>query len=868
MNATKTPRSFTGRAMTRKTHWTVHAGDIASKWIITIGGIGAIVAVSVVMLFLAWVAFPLFLPASSDLQGEYAQPWSQDSGNVVHMSIDEDQMIGWVLYRNGVIESFQVEDGSVLSSQTLFEGKTISAKSILPGVERVVFGFDDGDAAIGDIRFELEFLDEEAMSDELQSLAVNESAPFREGIAARIPNGQFRYKRLAVEFNDAFSVSEGQAIRLLQHSINPAGMAFASLSEDGRLTLNRVREQTNFMTGKTVFRTTSSSLPYEPRPEAGLPMAVLITGLGDNVYTLWRDGVLMRFDARDMNAIVLAETLNVLPDGAEAVTAHAFLIGQKTLLIGDSEGGLGAWFRVRREGVSTPDESVLVNAHRFTPGEAAVTSLSASQRGRVAAVGYADGRIRLVHVTSEKNMTELAAPNGQPVERLKLASKEDGLFAVAGDEAYRWSIDPRHPEATLKAIFGKVWYEGYAEPMFVWQSSSGTDDFEPKYNLIPLIFGTVKATLYSMLFAMPLAILAAIFTSEFLNPRTKSLFKPTIELMASLPSVVLGFMAALVFSNWVENFLPAVICFAVTLPLSCLVGAYLYQLLPEPLYLRLIRFRLLFLMIALPLGFYAAIAFGPAVESLFFAGDIMRWLDGQIGTGTGGWMFLLLPLSAMAAFYALSRWVNPWFRQATSRLNRAQMAMADLARFAVSAVAVFAFAWAASAMLTAIGFDPRGAFIDTYVQRNALIVGFVMGFAVIPIIYTIADDALSSVPEHLRSASLGCGATPWQTATYIVIPTAMSGLFSAVMIGLGRAVGETMIVLMAAGNTPVLDWNVFNGFRTLSANIAVELPEAVRNSTHYRMLFLAALTLFVMTFILNTVAEMVRLRFRKRTYEL
>ena len=86
----------------------------------------------------------------------------------------------------------------------------------------------------------------------------------------------------------------------------------------------------------------------------------------------------------------------------------------------------------------------------------------------------------------------------------------------------------------------------------------------------------------------------------------------------------------------------------------------------------------------------------------------------------------------------------------------------------------------------------------------------------------------------------------------------MSGLFSAVMIGLGRAVGETMIVLMAAGNTPILDWNIFNGFRTLSANIAVELPEAVRNSTHYRTLFLAALVLFVMTFVLNTVAEIVR----------
>jgi phosphate transport system permease protein len=170
--------------------------------------------------------------------------------------------------------------------------------------------------------------------------------------------------------------------------------------------------------------------------------------------------------------------------------------------------------------------------------------------------------------------------------------------------------------------------------------------------------------------------------------------------------------------------------------------------------------------------------------------------------------------------------------------------------------------------MSALGLDPRDSYLGAYNQRNMLIVGFVMGFAIIPIIYTIAEDALSAVPQHLRSASLGAGATPWQTATRIIIPTAMSGLFSAVMVGLGRAVGETMIVLMAAGNTPVMDWNLFNGGRSLSANIAVELAEAVRDSTHYRTLFFAALVLFALTFVLNTVAESVRQRFRKRAFQL
>jgi phosphate transport system permease protein len=154
------------------------------------------------------------------------------------------------------------------------------------------------------------------------------------------------------------------------------------------------------------------------------------------------------------------------------------------------------------------------------------------------------------------------------------------------------------------------------------------------------------------------------------------------------------------------------------------------------------------------------------------------------------------------------------------------------------------------------------------VQRNTLVVGFVMGFAVVPIIYTISEDALSSVPEHLRTASLACGATPWQTAIRVILPVAMSGIFSAIMIGLGRAVGETMIVVMAAGNTPVMDLNIFNGLRALSANIVVEMPEAVRDSTLYRMLFLAALALFAVTFVVNTVAEIIRIRFRKRAFQL
>ncbi|MEX0742440.1 MAG: hypothetical protein WD079_06550, partial [Phycisphaeraceae bacterium] len=415
-------------------------------------------------------------------------------------------------------------------------------------------------------------------------------------------------------------------------------------------------------------------------------------------------------------------------------------------------------------------------------------------------------------------------------------------------------------------------------PQHMWQSSAGTDEFEPKYGLTPLIFGTLKATFYSMLFGLPLAMLAAIYTSEFLHRKARARIKPIIEMMASLPSVVLGFVAALVIAPIVERVVPAALLAVFLVPLSVLLGGYLWQMLPYALQVRMTNWRIVFISAAVLLAMLVTPVLGPVVEYVAFAGDIRQWLRAERGSGVTGWLILMLPVSLLITTIVFSRFVNPWLRDRAVAIARTKAATHELIKFGIGIVVTVGLALVAAMVMThGLGWDPRGSFIlggmdfspiDTYEQRNSLIVGFVMGFAIIPIIYTIAEDALSSVPEHLRSASLGAGATPWQTAARLIVPTAMSGLFSAAMIGLGRAAGETMIVLMAAGNTPLMEMNIFNGFRTLAANIAVELPEASIGGTHYRMLFLAALTLFAMTFAINTLAEVVRLRFRKRAYQL
>jgi phosphate transport system permease protein len=609
--------------------------------------------------------------------------------------------------------------------------------------------------------------------------------------------------------------------------------------------------------------------------------------------------------------------VDVVADPDATLTVFHHLIGRETIVCGDSAGGFRAWFLIRGDVVQSggaPAEAVpgepadgvggdeatetdvaaadsdptegtavssdptrmqqnfkLVMAHDLRPGDAAVTCVGGSERSRMIAVGYENGDIRVYHVTADHLVLETTMDPPEGITQVIITPKDNGLIAAEPGKVVCWDFDPKHPEATWASLFLPVWYEGYSEPIHMWQSSFAGVSSEMKLGLYPLIFGTIKATFYSMLFGAPLALLAAIYTSEFVHPVVRSKVKPTIEVMASLPSVVLGFLAALVFAPIVETIVPAVLSAMVVMPVTLLIGSLLWQLLPRYVELVLNRYgmRLVFIFLALGVGTTLSILVGPVTEELFFAGNIMRWFDDRtVGNGAGAWMFLLLPASALVTTFLFGTYVNPWLRQNAASWSRIQFGLINFAKFAFAFTFAFALAYGVSWLLTAVGWDPRGSYVSTYEQRNALVVGFAMGFAIIPIIYTIAEDALSTVPKHLRSASLGAGATPWQTATRVVIPTAMSGLFSALMVGLGRAVGETMIVLMAAGNTPVMDWNIFNGFRTLSANIAVELPEAVRGSTHYRTLFLAALTLFVMTFIVNTIAERVRLRFRRRAYQL
>jgi phosphate transport system permease protein len=861
-------RAFSGRTRKKKTTWSVRAGDVVSRVMITVGGIGTLVAVSTVFLYLLWVAIPLLKPSQISASSTFSVPKGVAP---THLTVDEYQLIGWVYRPGGPIEAFSMERGQALGAHELVPGRQVTAAAFSMAGTEAVLGLDDGTIAVAELGFRTDFAVDEQAPAAIRDLEAGETAEADGRVWLRLPSGQLRSQGLAFTVNEAIAGESVSPVRLVDRTTSTTGEFIASYHEDGDAFVSRLTRRKNILTGKTTLVRTSSRIPVQHRPNSPGPLYLALSELGDTLTLVYENGSLQRYDLRDFAKPTFMDHTRLLDDQTLTVTACRYLLGRSTLLVGDSSGCVRAWFPVNlaQQAGNLRSRTQLVAAHTFPGRGAAVTALATSQRTRIFAAGYADGSIRLLHVTSGKELGQ-AHPEGfsAPIAALTITPKDDGIAAVSGGQVARWRLDPRHPEATLGALFGPVWYEGAAQPAHVWQSSSGTDDFEPKFGLMPLIFGTMKATVFSLLFGVPIALLAAIFTSEFLEPKARAVIKPLVEMMASLPSVVLGFLAALVFAPLVAGALPAILATFVFVPAMFLGGAYLWQLAPARLTLRARGWRLALMFLTVPAGLFLAKVSGPLIERLCFAGDIMLWLDGQVGGALGGWAAMLYPVAALLTAWAFNLAVNPWLRRKSRSWSRRRCAVADALKFLLAAALTVPVAAGFGAALAGLGLDPRGSLVGTYVQRNALVVGFVMGFAIIPIIYTLSEDALAAVPDHLRSASLGAGATPWQTAVRIVMPTAMSGLFSAVMIGLGRAVGETMIVLMAAGNTPVMEWNPFNGFRTLSANIAVELPEAVRDSTHYRTLFLAALVLFVLTFVLNTVAEIVRLRYRRKAVEL
>ena len=910
--------TFTGRSRRRKTHPWVKAGDSLARAVITLGGIGTILAVLAVAVFLLAVALPLFQPArltSERASSAMAAPAASSSSGspssqgvektvATCLGADEAGVVAWLVDAHaaaksgdpadaGLVRVFSIADGKPLLTRTAAECGLARATTItmLPGSIQAVVGFDDGSFRIGRLGLESTFLSANALPPAAVALAPGEAGTHEDVVVVRGHTGQYATVRMVTEFDAPASTSLQHPVIDADITMLSGGPLVAALDANGQVRVEAISSRRNLLTDELVTTASGSTIDAkstDAKRDAGgfVPRFVRVSELGDQLFLVAEDGAARRYEIRDVESPVLMESFDAVPDqvrtdqlqpGRQKVTCVARVFGGNALAVGDSAGVVRVFFATRAADAVATDGLQMAVAKVFASvagsgPDHGITALAPSPRSRLLAVADASGGIRLVQTTTGATAPALAGgdPGGleAPARQLLIAPRENRLLAADGARLAAWTLNAGYPEVSWRSLFGRVWYEKYPGHVHAWETT-GHESFESKFGLVPLIFGTLKATLYSMLFATPIAILAAIFASQFMHPSWKARIKPTIEMMASLPSVVLGFVAGLIFAPIIERSLMTVLAGFFGVPLTLLTGAFFWQLLPVGWRSRYAAWRfLLIATVALPAGVAVAAAAAAPMERLLFNGDVAAWLDGRGGSGFGGWVLALLPLAGVLSAMLVGRFVNPWLRRNSLGWSQQQAAIASLGTFAVGIALALALAIAAASFLDALRLDTRGGLFGTYVQRNALIVAIGMSFAIIPLIFTIADDALSSVPDHLRSASLGAGATPWQTAIRVIVPAAASGLFSAVMIGLGRAVGETMIVLMAAGNTPLMGWNLFNGFQTLSAAIATELPEAARGSAHYRVLFLAALTLFGMTFVVNTAAEIVRQRFRRRSHEL
>ncbi|MGL5948998.1 MAG: phosphate ABC transporter permease [Aeromonas sp.] len=722
--------------------------DKFAKYGVTTGGGLVLVALLLIFFYLLYVVKPIFDGASLTPSTRIAL---EQNGRTAWLGVEEQNEIGFRFTHDGAVNFFALTahgeraPGASLGRAQI-DGRVSAVAAPAAGNKQIAYGLADGRALVVEPQFKVTYPNDQRV------ITASLKYPFGQAPVAVDPMGQ--------------------ALAQLVFAATKEKMAFAAITADGRGVLAMQTGEENFISGEVEWSQQNYSIPSLPRQIDQLLLTpnlhILFVRAGDRLSV---------YDIRNPNDIALRNVMEINADNSH-VTRVALLSGASSLLVGNDNGVISQWFEVSRQG-----KREFTRVREFK-ADSRVDELLPEHFRKGFISSDRAGQLNFFHATGESKLLSQTLGRA-PIGAMAMSPRHNLLLVEQGAELATFIIKNDHPEVTWSALWHEVWYEGYPEPMYVWQSTSASNEFEAKLSLMPLVFGTLKASFYAMLFAVPLGVAGAIYTAYFMSAGLRKYVKPTVEIMAALPTVILGFLAGLWLAPIIEKTLPGVILLLLLLPLGMLLTALAWHAIPEA------RKRwvpegwhaIVLIPVILLLG-WGAFSISPLLEQVFMHGDSRIWLTNDLG----------------------------------------------------------------------VKFD----------QRNSLVVGLAMGFAVIPTIFSIAEDAVFSVPKHLTQGSLALGATPWQTLSRVVILTASPGIFSAVMMGLGRAVGETMIVLMATGNTPIMDFSMFQGLRTLAANIAVEMPESEVGSSHYRVLFLAAFVLFIFTFLFNTAAEFIRQRLREK----
>lgn len=727
--------------------------DVLAKHAVTLGGGSVILAIALIFFYLFYVVAPLFKSAEIEHVASYSLTQTEPS-ETLHLAMEEQSEIGVRFIREGAAEFYDLESGSLISREDILLPEDAKVSTFAAGGKAkgmVVYGLSNGQAVVVQHSYRVTFPND-----------VRKITP-----EIRYPFGE---EPLTID-------DDGDILSLISFQNGEEEATIIAATNDGRLLMSHLIKEESFE-DEGLYEIEQENLTFNY--DSTNIQYLLLGQEQDKFYAIDRSGELSYFSIMDKEEPELVQRLRLV-DRSVTITTAEFLTGGISLMVGDSQGRISQWFPIRDENNNKSLTLIRSFESQDKPIDRIVIELG--RKGFFAA--DREGNIGIYNATAHRTLM-VEDFTDTAIVALSVSPRANAMWLEdRNGEMQFWRVENDHPEVSWSSLWGKVWYESYQEPEYTWQSSSSSSDFEPKYSLVPISFGTLKAAFYAMLVAMPLAILGAVYTAYFMAPRMRRIVKPSIEIMEALPTVILGFLAGLWLAPFIEKHLPGIFIMLILVPMVIVLVAFAWQFSPRQLRHAIPEgWEAALLIPVVAIAVWISFGFSPMIETAFFGGDMRNYFSNELG----------------------------------------------------------------------ISFD----------QRNAMVVGLAMGFAVIPTIFSIAEDAVFGVPRHLSHGSLALGATPWQTVWRVVLLTASPGIFSAVMIGLGRAVGETMIVLMATGNTPVMDLSIFQGLRTLSANIAVEMPESEVDSTHYRILFLAALVLFAFTFFFNTLAEVVRQRLRKK----
>lgn len=735
----------------------------AATHVVTVGGLAVIGAILLIMFYLFAVVAPLFVPASMK-QGQVVQLPAAPA-ETMYIASEEQNEIAARFFADGSMQYVSIETGDKLAEHQPVDTTATAFTIANEPSGMVAWGYEDGSMMLVKQTYNVSY-DANADFDSGQDIS-----------SSRIisPELEFPLGEDPIEL-----VESGSAITSLAVTFFDDAMAAAAFSDDGVLTLTRFEVEESWSGEGYDVELDDQFTVVRSRIEP--PKYLRLDPLAEVLFVAYEDGHMDIYGVNQNGAKL--QDVQLVEEG-ESLTDLRFLRGGISLMAASTDGTVGQWFGVRDENGVSKLRKIREKEVSAGEGDNASYKLLIEQRRKGYLTISDAGNLGIYYTTSERELLNEHVVDGAPVAANVSPRANMAMVETADGKLHTFELHNEHPEISISSLWGKVWYESYPEPDYIWQSSAATDDFEAKFSLTPLAFGTFKAAFYAMLIALPLAISGAVYTAYFMSPGMRTIVKPMIEIMEALPTVILGFLAGLWLAPILEDKLAGAFLLFIFIPFGIVIFGYLWEAAPKKIRLAVPAGwePILLCPLVIVLGAMAFGVSGP-IEEMFFAGNMPQFLTNQLG-------------------------------------------------------------------------------ID-YDQRNSLVVGFAMGFAVIPTIFSITEDAVFGVPKHLSNGSLALGASPWQTLVRVVLPTASPGMFSAVMIGFGRAVGETMIVLMATGNTAIMDFNIFEGMRTLSANIAVEMPESEVGSSHYRILFLAGLVLFMFTFIFNTGAEIVRQRLRDK----